>query len=55
MDKLIEEKTKRISLICDNVILNVKKLEEKQRKIVSDYIKTLEQRKIEKLREIIQK
>ena len=47
------DQSKKIEAIYNEVIAKVKELEDKQKQIVADYIKKLEQEKIEKIRELI--
>lgn len=44
------ENSEQIEAIYNVAILKIKELEEKQKKIVADFIKELEQRKVEELR-----
>ena len=49
----LQEKSKKIEAIYNEAIVKVKELEKKQGQIVADYIKKLEQEKIEKIRKLI--
>jgi hypothetical protein len=51
-DKL-KEKSKKIEAIYNEAIAKIKELEKKQGQIVAEYIKKLEQEKIEKIRELL--
>jgi mRNA-degrading endonuclease RelE of RelBE toxin-antitoxin system len=45
-----EEKAKKIEEVYDRAIEKIKKLEEERNKIISNYIKELEQKKIDAIR-----
>lgn len=49
----IKEKAKIVEDVYSEAIIKVKELEKKQHEIVSNYIKKLEEEKIEKLKKII--
>jgi len=53
-DKL-KERSKKIDAIYNEAVIKIRELENKQKEIVSDYIKKLEQAKIEEIRESIKK
>lgn len=48
-----QEQAQKIEEIYNNTIIKVKNLELEQKKIVSDYIKKLEQEKIEQIRKTL--
>ena len=49
-DKQTGENSQKIEAIYNETIAKVKELEQEQKKIISDYIKRLEQEKIEKIK-----
>lgn len=51
-DKL-KEKSKKIDAIYNEAVVKIRELEKKQRKIISNYIKKLEQVKIEEIKKSI--
>jgi len=51
----LKEKSRKIDAIYNEAVVKIRELENKQKEIVSDYIKKLEQAKIEEIRESIKK
>lgn len=49
----LKEKSKKIDAIYKDAAVKIRELEKKQREIASDYIKKLEQAKIEEIKESI--
>jgi len=51
--KYLKEKAEKIKTIYDDAVVKVRDLEKKQKKIVEDFVKELEQKKIEEIRKLI--
>lgn len=53
-DQEIQEKAKRVEAIFDEAVARIKELEKKQHEIVDEFIKSLEEEKIKKIKKSIQ-